>query len=42
MTPHPFLRVAAAVPPLRVADCAFNAERILALMAQAEDRGSRC
>ncbi len=31
-----FLRVAAAVPLLRVADCAFNAERILALMGQAE------
>jgi NAD+ synthase (glutamine-hydrolysing) len=33
---HGFLRVAAAVPTLRVADCAFNAERILALMARAE------
>ncbi|MFL5243267.1 MAG: NAD(+) synthase [Gemmataceae bacterium] len=36
MTNHGFLRVAAAVPALRVADCAYNAERILALMARAE------
>ena len=36
MTHHGFLRVAAAVPPLRVADCAYNAGRILALMARAE------
>jgi NAD+ synthase (glutamine-hydrolysing) len=39
MTYHGFLRVAAAVPALRVADCAFNAERILALLAQAEQEG---
>jgi len=36
MSHHGFLRVAAATPVLRVADCAFNAERILALMARAE------
>jgi NAD+ synthase (glutamine-hydrolysing) len=36
MTHHGFLRVAAASPVLRVADCAFNAERVLALMARAE------
>jgi NAD+ synthase (glutamine-hydrolysing) len=36
MTHHGFLRVAAASPVLRVADCAFNAERIIALMARAE------
>lgn len=36
MRPLHFLRAAAAVPSLRVADCAFNAERILALMEQAE------
>jgi NAD+ synthase (glutamine-hydrolysing) len=36
MTHHGFLRVAAAVPMLRVADCAANAERILDLMVQAE------
>ena len=39
MTHHGFLRVAAASPVLRVADCAFNAERILALMARAESEG---
>jgi NAD+ synthase (glutamine-hydrolysing) len=39
MLPHGFLRVAAASPVLRVADCAFNAERILALMRQAEADG---
>lgn len=33
---HGLLRVAAAVPKLRVADCAFNAERMLTLMEQAE------
>ena len=36
MTHHGFLRVAAASPVLRVADCDFNADRILALMARAE------
>jgi NAD+ synthase (glutamine-hydrolysing) len=36
MTYHGFLRVAAAVPRLRVADCAYNAEQVLGLMARAE------
>jgi NAD+ synthase (glutamine-hydrolysing) len=36
MTGHGFVRVAAAVPSLRVADCDFNVERITALMARAE------
>ena len=36
---HGFLRVAAASPVLRVADCAFNAERILSLMRRAEAEG---
>src|SRR5437016_13818315 len=36
---HGFVRVAAAVPSLRVGDAAFNAERILALMARAEKEG---
>jgi NAD+ synthase (glutamine-hydrolysing) len=36
MTHHGFLRVAAASPVLRVADCAFNAERVVGLMARAE------
>ena len=39
MTHHGFLRVAAAVPRLRVADCAYNAERILGLMKQAQSDG---
>ncbi len=39
MLPHGFLRVAAATPALRVADCAFNAEQILTLMARAEAAG---
>ncbi|AMV28985.1 Glutamine-dependent NAD(+) synthetase [Gemmata sp. SH-PL17] len=34
-----FLRVAAASPELRVADCPFNADRTLALMARAEGQG---
>jgi NAD+ synthase (glutamine-hydrolysing) len=36
MTHHGFLRVAAATPALRVADCDYNAEQVLALMARAE------
>jgi NAD+ synthase (glutamine-hydrolysing) len=36
MTHHGFVRVAAAVPVLRVADCDFNAEQVLSLMARAE------
>jgi NAD+ synthase (glutamine-hydrolysing) len=39
MNNHGFVRVAAAVPVLRVADCAFNAEHILGLMARAEREG---
>src|SRR5947209_16845456 len=39
MLRHGFLRVAAASPVLRVADCAFNAERILGLMKRAEAEG---
>src|SRR4029079_16026602 len=39
MNTHGFLRVAAAPPELRLADCPFNADRTLALMKQAEDRG---
>src|SRR5947209_12725682 len=38
MPTHGFLRVAAAVPELRVADCRFNAERSLDLLRDAEDR----
>jgi len=36
---HGFLRVAAAAPVLRVADCDFNAGRVLALMEAAEREG---
>jgi NAD+ synthase (glutamine-hydrolysing) len=39
MTYHGFVRVAAAVPSLRVGDCQFNAERVLALMTRAESEG---
>jgi len=39
MNTHGFLRVAAASPELRVADCPFNADRTLALMARAEKEG---
>ena len=39
MLAHGFLRVAAAVPSLRVADCDFNASRILDLMGRAESEG---
>lgn len=37
---HNFLRVAAATPELRVADCTFNAERTLELLRLAEDQGT--
>ncbi|MFL5339759.1 MAG: NAD(+) synthase [Gemmataceae bacterium] len=36
MLHHGFLRVAAAAPQLRVADCEFNADRTLAVMQRAE------
>ena len=36
MIRHGFLRVAAAAPALRVADCSYNAERIVAMLARAE------
>src|SRR5438477_13213725 len=39
MSYHGFLRVAAATPILRVADCAHNADRILTLMTRAEAEG---
>ncbi len=39
MLHHGFLRVAAASPVLRVADCAFNADRILGLLKRAEAEG---
>src|SRR5580692_5382145 len=39
MDTHGFIRVAAASPELRLADCPFNADRTLALMARAEGQG---
>src|SRR5437764_9456428 len=39
MTHHGFVRVATAAPVLRVADCAFNAERVRGLLARAEAEG---
>lgn len=36
MTDHGFLRVAAGMPSLRVADCLYNADRMLALLGRAE------
>src|SRR5437588_1079456 len=38
-TRYGFVRVAAVTPQLRVADCAFNAGRIIALMKQAQAEG---
>ncbi len=39
MIQHGFLRVAAASPVMRVADCSFNVEQILTLLKRAEDDG---
>jgi NAD+ synthase (glutamine-hydrolysing) len=39
MSHHGFVRVAAAAPRLRVADCTYNAERILAMLGRAEEQG---
>src|SRR5438034_11828246 len=39
MAHHGFLRVAAGCPELRVADTAFNADRTLDLLKQAEQQG---
>jgi NAD+ synthase (glutamine-hydrolysing) len=39
MSNHGFVRIAAASPLLRVADCAFNADRTLAMLDLAESRG---
>ena len=40
MLHHGFLRVAAASPLLRVADCDYNAEQIVGLLDQARARAS--
>src|SRR4051812_48512007 len=39
MSYHGFVRVAAASPRLRVADCPYNADRVVALMERAEQQG---
>jgi NAD+ synthase (glutamine-hydrolysing) len=39
MNPHGFLRVAAASPQLRLADCPFNAERTVEILKRAEEAG---
>jgi NAD+ synthase (glutamine-hydrolysing) len=39
MSYHGFLRVGAAVPSLRVGDCASNADRIVGLLSRAEREG---
>lgn len=36
---HGFIKVAAAIPNVRVADCAFNTEQIKSLLMQAEQNG---
>ena len=36
-----FLKVAAGTPPIRVADCRYNAEQIFTLMRQADEQGVR-
>lgn len=37
---HGFLKVAAAIPSVRVADCAYNTEQIKSLIMQAEQKGA--
>jgi NAD+ synthase (glutamine-hydrolysing) len=39
MLEYGFLRVAAAVPRLRIGDCQHNADRVSALLSRAEDEG---
>lgn len=38
MDAHGFLKVAAAIPEVKVADCGFNTEKILGLLKQAEEK----
>src|SRR5581483_1699606 len=40
MSHHGFVRVAAAVPRLRVADCAFNAQHVLSLLERGQREGA--
>ena len=39
MNEYGYMKVAAAVPEVRIADCRFNAERIVTMMEKASDRG---
>ena len=41
MNNYGFIKVASAVPSVRVADCRYNAERIIDMMRQAEERSAR-
>ncbi len=38
---HGFIRVAAATPVIRVADCGYNAGKIMELIDQAQDQGNK-
>ena len=38
---HGFLRVAAATPVIKVADCDYNAEKIIELIGEAESQGNK-
>ena len=37
---HGFVRVAAAIPSVRVADCTYNTERIVSMMKDADNKGA--
>ena len=39
MNNYGYIKVAAATPSVRVADCEYNSERIVAMMQQAADKG---
>ena len=41
MNSYGYIKVAAVVPEVKVADCSFNTERIIEMMQQAAKRGVR-
>ena len=41
MNEHGYIRVAAAIPSVRVADCKFNVDAIIELMRKAAERKAR-
>ena len=41
MNSYGYIKVAAVVPEVKVADCGFNTERIIEMMQQAAERGVR-